>query len=320
MANPLTPLERGQIQLGQATAWTIFDAWGNPLYEAGTVFKDAAALELILMDAYIEQASDDRLASPVTPANPAPAKTPPTSNGTATKSEKPLQTGQTQDLNKDQNKEANSIDLDSVKWQVGEVFYLQVHDNPGMRYTVRLIGYVKHKSILVTAPTVDGKGAIIRDGQTFIVRSFPGKRAYAFTASALKSVYSPHAYLHLSYPKQVACTAIRQSTRANVKIIASVSVGMPEQTAAASLADMSLGGTSGILRKEIGQKGDRGVIKFKVTTAGEEIYLILPVIVRSITATENTEEFRYGFEFVDVPSQSKIFLSSFVYQTLAETE
>ena len=322
----LTPINKEQLKLGQALPWAVYDAWGNTLHEAGTVIKDQEELNLIVEDGYFEDYLDDKDAdnAQVLPkasqansfSQPAPKldlKLNPIEISELNENSNPNNTS-------DLNKESVMLDLDSVRWQVGETFFLQVHDNPSIRYTVRLIGFVKNQSILVTAPRIDGRGAIIRDGQTFIVRAFPGKKAYAFTASALKSVYTPHPYLHLSYPKIVRCTAIRQSSRASVKIIASLSVGDPEQIGAATLTDLSMGGTSGLLKRSIGKKGDSGVIKFKVNTAGEDAYLIIPLIIRSIVQTENSEEFRYGFEFVNIPTQSKIILSSFVHQTLAEIE
>lgn len=320
----LTPIDKEQVKLGQALPWTIFDAWGNTLHEAGTVITDQHEFNLIIEDGYFEESLDDASANDNTPL-PTPTQASNFSQP-APKPADPLEpilfsVSSNNSLNNaDINKESVMLDLDSVRWHVGETFFLQVHDNAAIRYTVRLIGYVKNQSILVTAPRVDGRGAIIRDGQTFIVRAFPGKKAYAFTASALKSVYTPHAYLHLSYPKIVRCTAIRQSSRAVVKIIASVTIGNPEQTAAAVLNDISMGGTSGLIKQEIGKKNDTGVIKFKVNTAGEEAILTLPIVVRSIVETENTQEFRYGFEFINMPTQSKIILSSFVHQTLAEIE
>ena len=229
---------------------------------------------------------------------------------TETSSQKPAE-----ELNKE-----SIIELDSVRWTVGEVFYLQTHDQVATRYTVRLIGFVKNKSLLVTAPTVNGKSVMIREGQTFIIRAFPGKKAYAFTASLIKYVFSPHDYLHLSYPKQVRSTTIRQGARANVKIIASVTIGDPEQTAAATLGDLSMGGTSGIIKRQLGQKGDTGVIKFKVNAAGNDEFLTLKTILRSIAPTDNSTEFRHGFEFTDVSPQARLILSAFVHQTLAEMD
>lgn len=329
----LTPINPEQVKLGEALAFDVFDAWGNLLHEKASIVVDVKEFASIVEDGYVEENLGDTppLKEAMLPAatqmsgfaQPAPTisatdKKPSTSGDSSPliTPTKPPDSPQESEL----NKESAVLDLDSVRWHVGEPFYLQVQENPSVRYTVKLIGYVKNQSILVTAPRIDGRGAIIRDGQNFIVRSFPGKKAYAFTASALKSVYTPHAYLHLSYPKIIRCSAIRQSSRASVKIIASISIGTPEQIGAVTLADISMGGTSGIIKREIGKKGDEGLIKFKVNTAGEDAYLSIPIIVRSIVETENTEEFRYGFEFVNMPTQSKIILSSFVHQTLAESE
>lgn len=300
----LVPIKSDEVGVGKLAAKAIYDAWGNLLLAIGGKIENQQQLESLLENGYCSASSETLWDS--VPSKAAPAASPYTAA-----SAKPLP---------EQNKETVMLDLDSVRWHVGESFFLQVHDNAAIRYTVKLIGFVKNKSILVTAPVVDGKGALIRDGQTFIVRAFPGKKAYAFTASALKSVFSPHPYLHLSYPKVVRCSVIRQGARASVKIIASVTVGKPEQTAAATLSDLSMGGTSGIIKKPLGQKNDCGVIKFKVTAAGNDEFLSLNIILRSITPTENMDEYRHGFEFVDVPTQSKLILSAFVHQTLAEVD
>lgn len=295
----LVPIKKDELRVGNTTSKNVYDSWGNLLLASGNIVDDQDQLDFLIENGYCADPQWESVS-----AKPAPvAKVPET--------EKPVQ---------EQNKETVMLDLDSVRWYVGETFYLQVHDNALIRYTVKLVGFVKNKSILVTAPVVDGKGALIRDGQTFIVRAFPGKKAYAFTASALKSVFSPHAYLHLSYPKLVRCTAIRQGSRAAVKIIASVTVGDPEQTAAATLSDLSMGGSSGVIKKPLGKKNDTGVMKFKVNAAGNDEYLSLNIILRSITPTENTDEYRHGFEFVDVSTQSKLILSAFVHQTLAEID
>lgn len=300
----LVQIKPEEVGVGKAAEKAIYDAWGNLLLAKGDVIENQQQLESLLENGYCPASSASLWDS--IPSKVAPVATPFTAA-----SAKPLP---------EQNKETVMLDLDSVRWHVGESFFLQVHDNATIRYTVKLIGFVKNKSILVTAPVIDGKGALIRDGQTFIVRAFPGKKAYAFTASALKSVFSPHPYLHLSYPKVVRCSVIRQGARASVKIIASVTVGKPEQTAAATLSDLSMGGTSGIIKKPLGQKNDCGVIKFKVTAAGNDEFLSLNFILRSITPTENMDEYRHGFEFVDVPTQSKLILSAFVHQTLAEVD
>jgi len=305
-ASGLMPIKHAEISVGQAVPWAIYDEQGHLLMASGVKVESQHQLEGLLEHGYC---------NPDAMWDTIPSKMTPISKPVSSQSGSPGSSPSPQDAHKDV-----LMELDSVRWNVGETLYLQVHDHTAVRYTVKLIGFVKNMSIMVTAPTIDGKAVIIRDGQTFIVRAFPGKKAYAFTASAIKSVYSPHPYLHISYPKQVRCTTIRQGSRATVKIIASLTIGDPEQTAAATIGDLSMGGASGVIKKAVGKKGDVGIIKFKVSAAGSDEYLSLNVILRSQAPTENGLEYRHGFEFVDVSAQSKLILSAFVHQTLAEMD
>ncbi|MFZ6721012.1 flagellar brake protein [Undibacterium sp. Ji49W] len=303
----LMPIKHAEISVGETVPWPVYDEQGHLLMASGVRVETQNQLNSLLEHGYCNpDAMWDTIPSKLTPVSrPVSAQSSPAASTPAP----------AQESNKD-----TLMELDSVRWNVGETLYLQVHDNVATRYTVKLIGFVKNMSILVTAPTIDGRSVIVRDGQTFIVRAFPGKRAYAFSASAIKSVYTPHAYLHITYPKQVRCSTIRQGSRASVKIIASVTIGDPEQTAAATLGDLSMGGASGVIKKALGKKGDVGIIKFKVSAAGNDEYLTLNFILRSQAPTENGLEFRHGFEFVDVSAQSKLILSAFVHQTLAEMD
>jgi hypothetical protein len=47
---------------------------------------------------------------------------------------------------------------------------------------------------------------------------------------------------------------------------------------------------------------------------------VLDVILRSVAITETGEEFRLGFEFINLTPQSRLILSAFVHQTLAEMD
>lgn len=299
LASGLMPVNANEVSVGQVISWPIYDEYGHLMLQAGSTIADEIQLRDILEHGYC---------NPEEMWDAIPSK--------ADISEKVRQTLSQQ---AEQHKEV-SIEMDSVRWYVGETFYLQLTDNMATRYTVKLIGYVKNQSILVTAPLVDGKPVHIRDNQSFIVRTFPGKKAYAFTSSCLKSIYAPHSYLHLSYPKMVRCTTIRQGARANVKIIASVTLGADQDTAATVLSDLSMGGAAGVIKRPLGKKGDTGVIKFKVNAAGMDEYLVINVVLRSVTPSETGAEYRHGFEFIDVTAHYKLILSAFVHQTLAEID
>ena len=311
----LMPLRHTEIRVGQTIHWTIYNQDGQILFEPGLHIEDQQQLNHLMEVGYCEA---DMLWDSI-PSKIEISETSSTDAPSDVVASLPTAKPTTQKHAEELNKET-VIELDSVRWTVGENVYLQTHDHAATRYTVKLIGFVKNKSLLVTAPVAGGKSVMMREGQTFIIRAFPGKKAYAFTASLVKYVYSPHDYLHLSYPKQVRATTIRQGARATVKIIASVSIGDPPQTAAATLGDLSMGGTSGIIKKQLGKKGDTGVIKFKVNAAGTDEYLTLNTILRSIAPTESGTEFRHGFEFIDVTPQARLILSAFVHQTLAEMD
>lgn len=298
----LIPVRAAEMALGKPLPWPVYDWHGNLLLASGFVVENQSQLDGLIENGFFHDASWEpqrgqgaseaagkAAGAAATPAAPADAK-------------------------------EVMIDMDDVRWSVGETLYLQLHGNPSVRYTVRLIGYVKNKTVFVTAPSLDGKFEFIREGQTFVVRAFSGKKAYAFIAAAVKAIHAPHPYLHLSYPKQVRCTVVRKGARASVKIIASVTMGMPEQTAAGILTDMSVGGASGILKEPLGTKGDEGKVVFKVNAAENDEYLTLKSILRSITPSEQGDGFRHGFEFVDVSMRDRLILSAFVHQTLVETD
>ncbi len=310
MAEPvsLIPLRASELVVGKPLKSPVYDWHGKLLLDAGAIIESQSQLDGLADNGFIHDASWDieltqsRLASPViarsdklrvqsSPA--APAAEPAANREVVT-------------------------DMDDVRWTVGETLYLQLPDKPSVRYVVKLIGFVKNKTVFVTPPMLDGKFEFIRDGQTFIVRAFSGKNAYAFTAAAVKSVHTPHPYLHLSYPKQVRCTVVRQGARAEVKIIASIAVGEPEQLGAATINDLSMGGASGVMKELIGKKGEAGRIKMKVQAAGQDEYLNLKMIMRSVTTVENGEGFKYGFEFIDLSPHERVVLSAFVNQTLVE--
>ncbi|RZI40563.1 flagellar brake protein [Herbaspirillum sp. HC18] len=312
MAEPigsLVPVRITELAVGKPLQQPIYDWHGKLLLKAGYVIESRSQLEGLIGNGFIHDSTWDLTLAPKPPREPAlhassrrpPAEpVPETSSETAAK-----------DI---------IVGLDDVRWFVGETLYLQLIDNPAVRYTVRLIGFVKNKTVMVTAPSVDGKLEFVRDGQTFIVRAFSGKKAYAFVTSAVKSVHSPHPYLHLSFPKEVRCTVVRRGVRAQVSIIASVSLGQPERVGAAVLSDLSMGGTSGTIKQVLGQKGEEGLIKFKVRAADQDEFLTLKTTLRSVGPSENGDGYKHGFEFLDVSIHDRLILSAVVHQILAEGE
>ena len=290
------PLSKTEFAVGKITQRPIYDKTGKLLLSAGSIIESPNQLNILFDQGYVEKNEWDDLLDKLKPAAPAPKKV---------------------EARAPQSKDLTS-QMDDVRWYVGETLHMQALNEPDTRFVVKLIGYIKGKSVLVTAPMIDGKYVLIRDNQTFVLRAFQGKKAFAFTVVTLKSIFSPHPYLHLSYPKQVIANVIRHDARASVKLIASVTFNNPERTAAATLLDLSLGGSSGIIKQAIAAKNDTGTIIFKLNVVGNEGLLTIDMIVRSVAPTEDAEGYRYGFEFLNVTPQNKLILSAFVHQTIAE--
>lgn len=302
----LIPVRISELAVGKPVPRPVYDWYGNLLLASGRVIESQSQLDGLASNGFIydpkwDLSADERKA----PTVPIPSRKP---NSPPEAVVEEASAGSKETI----------VAMDDVRWYVGETLYLQLLDNPAIRYTVRLIGFVKNKTVLVTAPSIDGKFEFIREGQTFVARAFSGKKAFAFMSAAVKSVHSPHPYLHLSYPREVRCAIVRRGARAQIKIIASVSLGEPERVGAATLTDMSIGGTSGTMKQVFGEKGEEGLVKFKVHAAGQDEYLSLKMTLRSVTPSENGDGFRHGFEFQDLSVHDRLILSAFVHQTLAE--
>jgi len=300
----LIPLSKTEFAVGKTTMRPIYDRHGKLLLSSGNTIETLSQLNSLFEQGYVQKNEwDDLVVKPK--ASPMPTKP------VAAPVPKPAEPAQPQ--SKD-----NTSQMDDVRWYVGETLHMQSLTESESRFVVKLIGYIKGKSVLVTAPMVDGKYVLIRDNQTFVMRAFQGKKAFAFTVIALKSVFSPHPYLHLSYPRHINSSVIRHDARASVKIIASVTFQNPDRTAAATLLDLSLGGSSGVLKQAIAEKGETGTVSFKINVVGNEGLLTIDFVVRSVAPNEEAEGYRYGFEFQNLTPQNKLILSAFVHQTIAE--
>ncbi len=215
------------------------------------------------------------------------------------------------------------LKLDDIQLRIGESLQLQSNlEQSQGRYYVKLIGYNKGRSLLVSAPMVDGRVQLIRDGQTFVVRAFSGKSVYAFSASVLKSTSTPYSYLHLTYPAEVRGIVVRRGSRADVKVIAAAvrTSSGDEASIPGLITNISTNGCLFQSRTCMGQKGDAVTVKFKTVVNEVETYLVLDGVIRMVTSLQLSEssapETQHGVEFLKFQAQDKVSLSAFVYQEL----
>lgn len=214
--------------------------------------------------------------------------------------------------------------FEDIKLDIGDTLQLQVQNDAGpQRYYVKLIGFLKGKSVLVTTPSQDGKVLLMREGQTFVVRMFSGKSVYAFGTTIFKVANVPFPHLHLTYPGQVRGLVVRRGARARVNLIAAVS-GTDGRSHAATILDLSTGGAMLVAKAPMGVREDRIAIKFRVVINDIEEYLTIPAVLRSVHATSTAvaegekPQVHHGVQFEEMPHAEQVVLSAFVYRILFE--
>ena len=214
-----------------------------------------------------------------------------------------------------------SLALDEIKLAIGDAFQIQtLSEQSESRYYVKLIGYLKGKSVLVTAPQVEGNLCYIKEGQSFIVRFFSGKNAYAFTTSVTRAANVPYPHLHLSYPPQVRGLVVRSGERVGVRIICTVSVPDDAKTVAVTglLTNISVGGALLSAKKKLGAKNDLLSVKFRVFIRDIEFFMTIDATICSLLKDDSGETL-HGLCFAGLPNDMAIALTAYVYQTLAES-
>ncbi len=208
--------------------------------------------------------------------------------------------------------------LDETRIQPGEAMQIQ-SSLDSTRFAVRLIGYHKGKSIIVTNPMQDGAPIYLKEGQAFIARIFSGKFVFAFPCTVLASAVKPYSYLHLSYPADVLGVNIRKGDRVKLRAIAAFDTDSGRQGAGV-IVDLSCGGAFFLSKSPDIAPGRNLALKFKVAVGHTEYVLVLPGFVRSVRPNDEDPKLGngYGIEFANVSPEDNLVLSSFIFQKIAE--
>jgi c-di-GMP-binding flagellar brake protein YcgR len=207
---------------------------------------------------------------------------------------------------------------------LGDSLQLQFLQDDGhrVRPSVRFIGQMPQASLIVTAPTQDGKLMVVREGQVFVVRCFTRDVASAFTCRVLRVCSLPYPYLHLSYPERREEVLVRSSRRVSVLMSATVvrqrEGGTWSIPMAAIVSDMSTTGAMLETSEPLGKVETKLKISFQLPIDGMgEQALSVEGVVRSVYEEGGEgDRNRYGIEFQSVPSPAQLVLRAFIYEQL----
>ncbi|NOZ11834.1 MAG: flagellar brake protein [Gammaproteobacteria bacterium] len=213
-----------------------------------------------------------------------------------------------------------------LKFSVGDALQLQcTRGQEEDRYYVKVIGFLEHRSLIVTTPRLDGVPMSFREGHLFVSRLLSGNSVYGFETSVLRTSLHPYPYLHLAYPAKSAHLIVRKAHRAQTDIIVSVtnedSAGGYTENQSARIRDISTAGIAVSSLQALGKVDDLVTVNIKLTVAGIEEYQVLPAVIRNCIASPDPElddpqEFRYGLEFQLLEDQQTLVLHGFVNEQL----
>lgn len=305
----LVPVRATELAIGKASPWPIYNEAGELLLARGTVIETQGQLEGLVADGLYRNAN--WVSEPDTESVPLPKARDVLRKklGQGKRALKPsLSVRGTESV----------ITAEEVRWQMGDTLWLQFKEDVAQRYSVNLVGCIPGKSLLVSVPSKDGKQLFMRDGQSFVVRALAGKRAYAFAAQLIKSQQFPHPYLHLSWPREVRCTVIRQDMRVPVSAEGFLALGTANPLPA-SVIDLSQSGASLVAPPLPGKvpavKGGIGKLRFVANVADQQLSLELPLVLRTVEPLE-ADFVKYGVEFAELSGRDRLVLGAYVYQEL----
>jgi len=282
---PLIPLTELDLSLGEPLPWDVLDSEGAVLFPQSQIIDSQPVLTQLLKLGLYRAAPE-----------PANERLDVAGNGAAG--------------------EMQISSLAQIQLSPGDPVQLQtLHPTHAERYQVRMIGVHAPVSLLVTAPTAQGKLIFVKEGQQFLVRGFVGKDAVAYKTRVLKSNLAPFPYLHLAYPQSVQSMRIRASARVPVDLVTAVAT--PVGQAAARLVDLSVGGARLLSPRPFAEKGTEVKLSFRINPSGMEVYLTLNAVIRALHLDDNPpNQIATGVEFTGLTDQDRLYLTNMVYQNL----
>jgi hypothetical protein len=290
----LQPLAVEDIPIGVPLPWRIFDPYGYTVFARGEIVADRESLAPLLAEGLLrdvdalpdaKEASDWEEIKDLPPGKLFPPQ--------------------------------------GIKPQVWERLQVRLLGRDAqVQYPVRLIGYIKDRSILITTPEMAGQHIDMVEDEPVEVRMLTGGNIYVFQTAIQRLCVSPIHYLHLEYPARVRIQALRRSPWARVDLAASV-VGARGTEELAHIVNLSPDGAQLQVPVAMGAAGDVLRLTFRVGIDDMKATLALDATIRHVrrvrlATDEGRTVWEHGIAFGQVPAENALWLRCLVYQRIAE--
>ena len=208
---------------------------------------------------------------------------------------------------------------------LGDPIQLQfIPDNGRDRLSAKVIGHAPGKSLIISAPLLNGKLTLLKDSQRFIVRMLQGNNVYGFESSILKSYSVPFPHVHLSHPTDVERIVVRGSRRIETEVVVSVtSEATSNKPLSVSMLNTSATGALLQTTSELGTLNDEVSISIELEVVNIKKYLRIKAIIRNVSTPQDrddTEDLqnKYGVQFMDLTEEQKLIINAYVYEQIVQ--
>jgi c-di-GMP-binding flagellar brake protein YcgR len=215
----------------------------------------------------------------------------------------------------------------SVKQEeAGSSWMLRMSPEAGSQeYSVRLLGVNEGKSLIVSAPSEDGKVVFIKEGSLYRFKGFFGQSIVIFMAAVAKVCFSPSPYLHLTWPDSTKITTrvVRNARRArcNLPVVVYCSRGAKDAQDNGFITDLSIGGADVALRESLPADAESVRVVFRVQVASKRFMIdtMARVIRQKASAVDaSSGANHYGIEFLDLSDEQILAVHAYIHELLVE--
>lgn len=302
-------VSKNEIAVGKPLPWELYDQEHNVLVKQGDIVRDGEHLDRLLAGGVYRELSWE---------------TPSDKNGGNNLSAANTPSNQTR-----ADESGSQFTFDDMKLKAESRLQLEPPKQLGSeRILVKVIGYMRGVSLLVTAPiAANGVRLQLMEGEKVVMRSFSGQNAFAFACTVERVCKQPYEYLHLSFPDTIQGVVIRKAARVKTSIIAAVqntgSIKVEEQIPAL-ISNISANGAALDSKRPLGKKGDILNLAFRVNLHKIDAFLSIKGVIRAVLSSEiaeapDQETIRYGIEFQSLQSNDMVILQSMIYQQIIES-
>ena len=210
------------------------------------------------------------------------------------------------------------MNLDDLGLQIGSPIQLQMVDDESKRFTVQLIGFVKHQGLILSAnKTGDTDLAmVLRDSQPLIIRFKTATTAVAFRTHIIGKHLVPYPHIHVAIPDEIESRSVTKQDMVSVHLpLTFINEDKESRPAGATMTGLSVEQVSVKSSTELATEGDTVSMTMTFTFAGEQHVIVIEGKVESCSMLDGGEQ-QIVVRLAGLDQSDQILLQGLYYKQL----